>query len=98
MTYKIEAVFHQGGDNEFSWHDTVDTLEAAVKRINHWASGNVCRAWINNKEVQVRNGHVLGCDGELFCTNPVWHENFAPLSYPRIITNPATYRDIGEPL
>ncbi len=82
--YEAEAVFHQGTDREYTLHETVGDLESAVRTIEHWASGRVCRAWINNKQVNVRNGHVYGADGEPFCTNPVWHDLLAPISYPKI--------------
>lgn len=84
--YDISITFHQGTSREFGWDETHPTLQDAVDRLNTWATGSmICRAWINNKEVKVRNGAVIGTDGAAFCTNQAWHDVYAPLSYPKIL-------------
>jgi hypothetical protein len=98
-TYDIEITFDQGGDNEHGYDETLPTLAAAVARLERLASGSMtCRAWINNKEVKIRNGCVYDNDGQALCTNQAFHDVFAAEDYPRIrarhmrpfLTNPAT--------
>lgn len=105
--YNIEITFHQGSEREFSIEETYLELEMAVCMISHHSKGNTPRAWINNREVRVKNGAVLGADGDPFCTNQVWHDLYAPNSYPKITPigydmrpplNPATYAAMGKPL
>ena len=76
--YHIELTFHQCGDNESTWEDTLPTLAAAVERLEYWATGQMpCWGWINDTKLLVSGGTVRGADGEPLCTNPAWHEIFA---------------------
>ena len=84
MSYNTEITFHQGSSREWTYEDSFATLQEAVDHINHQAAGNMCRAWINNREVRIRSCLVVGNDGEPFCTNAAWHDTFAPAAYPRI--------------
>lgn len=76
--YKTEVTYHLGSNRAFRHESIYSTLQEAVERIESEASGHtMLRAWINNKQVKVRNGKVLGEDNEPLCTNPAWHELFA---------------------
>lgn len=81
MAYSTEVTFHQGTDREFTYTDSLGTLFKAVEQIEAVSSGmGCCRAYINNREVQVRYGKVLGHDGEPLSTNPEWFKIFAKKS------------------
>lgn len=105
--YLAEITFDQGGDNESTHYEDCDTLDEAVRKIEWWACGmGIVRAWINDREVRIRYGAVIGSDGDRFCTSPMWHEAFAPKHYPRVLPlmnrithlNPQTYIDLQKPL
>ncbi len=86
--YAVSITYYPGSQREFSYDETLPTLEAAVDQIQYWAKGGYrCRAWINNKEVRMLNGYVVDDSGAAFCTNPVWHEVFAkPLERVSLLT------------
>lgn len=88
MPYNIEVIFKQGSINEYNYDETFNRLEDAIRRIEVVCRGyTFYRAWINNKEVRVRNGYIIGNDGQPFCSNQKWHDLFAIKDYPKILTN-----------
>jgi len=69
-------------DHEWKEFDTLDEAVDWLKTLS--ASWHMCRGWINNREVNVKSGAVLGNDGSAFCINQVWHDLFADRDYPKI--------------
>jgi hypothetical protein len=63
--FEAEIVFHQGTEREFTYEDLFATLNETVKYIESQTKGmDICRAWINNCEVRLLNGHVCDAEGE----------------------------------
>lgn len=85
--YDISITYHQGTDRECGYDETMPTLDSSVTRLNALGAGHgsFFRCWINDKEIHVINGRLVGTDGKSFCSNQEWHDKFAPISYPKII-------------
>jgi len=101
MKYEVEITNYHNGD-DITDCETFDTLQAAVDWINFEIGGRWFsrRVWINDKEVKIKEGVVVGNDGIKFCTNQTWHDLFAPENYPRIgdTTNVNTLQSLGVEL
>ncbi len=80
MTYEAEIRWYDTRPNGdvVVYEEAFQTLQAAIDYIECWAIGRgACRAWINNKEVILRNGRVVDGDGKPVCENPDWADVFA---------------------
>ncbi len=60
------------------YSEEFNTLQECVTFIERWAAGQggLCRAWIDNRRVIIRDCKVYDEDGQPFCTNPAWHTIF----------------------
>jgi hypothetical protein len=73
MTYSAEITSRQGDPRETTDEGIFTTMQEAVDYLNRRAIFHswICRAWINNREVRIKNRRVVvGEDGR-----PVYFDN-----------------------
>lgn len=76
--YEAEVTFNIYSEKEFTWEESFDDLQKAVDWIKHVCLGQSGITYINGTQVYPRAGVLFDSKGNEVCSNPAYHEIFAP--------------------